>query len=236
MSCVSTNYYQILETKMLTNETNINNLVFEDSTLRVTYNLWNENGHVSFSAYNKTSSNITIDLTKSFFILNGVANQYYQGRSYTYSSGINIANATSSGYYKGHTSLTNFTSKATTFDEQKELTIPTHSAVIISEFTILKERYADCNLNKTPTKSASLNFTYSNSPFVIRNRLEYYSESDTQTVEHVFFVNKISNYPERLLYKDVDTSVCGKKLDFPRKVFFAGNSNLFFIPYNIESE
>ncbi len=73
-----------------------NVLIFEDSNCTISYDLWSENGNPSFLFYNKTNQEISIDLSECFFIVNGISYDYFQNRTYSYSSSSTISN--SNGY------------------------------------------------------------------------------------------------------------------------------------------
>ena len=100
-SCSST-YYQIYEVKSEGLQTKSDGLVYEDDNCLLFYNLWNKSGSLSFVFANKTDKDITIDLTRSFFIKNGVAYDYYQDQTYTKgsSTGLTISKGLSASYTK----------------------------------------------------------------------------------------------------------------------------------------
>ncbi len=54
-----------------------NGLAYENEDCIVSYNLWSEGGNAGFVFYNKTDKVIHIDLSKTFFVKNGVAYDYY---------------------------------------------------------------------------------------------------------------------------------------------------------------
>lgn len=58
-------------------------MLYEDNNCAVFYSLWAEGGDASFEFYNKTNQIIYIDLSKSFFIRNGIANDYYKEREWS---------------------------------------------------------------------------------------------------------------------------------------------------------
>ncbi|MEI2421245.1 hypothetical protein V6O07_13310, partial [Arthrospira platensis SPKY2] len=63
-----------------------NNLVYEDENCVISYNFWDEGGDFGFKFYNKTDKKIFIDLSDSYFILNGISNNYFKDRIYSFSS------------------------------------------------------------------------------------------------------------------------------------------------------
>ena len=46
--------------------------------LEFTYNFWGESGNVRFIIYNSNDYDVTVDMTKSSFIRNNIAEDYYQ--------------------------------------------------------------------------------------------------------------------------------------------------------------
>lgn len=77
-SCAVTNYYQVYKTNAEYGIIEKNKIVFEDNNCSVYYNLWTEGGNVGFSIYNKTESDLTVYLNKTFYVLNGVAYEYFK--------------------------------------------------------------------------------------------------------------------------------------------------------------
>ena len=58
-------------------------LVYEDDKCILFYSLWAERGDASFAIHNKTDQIMYVDLSKSFFIRNGIANDYYKERAWS---------------------------------------------------------------------------------------------------------------------------------------------------------
>ena len=82
-SCKST-YYQVYDCGYDNSmKLQDNSLVFENEDCKVLYNLWSEGGVVRFAIYNKTNKDIFVNMSQTFFTKNGLANEYYQGRTYT---------------------------------------------------------------------------------------------------------------------------------------------------------
>ena len=63
--------------------------VFSDSGISIAYDFWHNKGRFAFVITNTTDEEIYVDLSKSYFILNGIAYDYYLDRTYaiTESSG-----------------------------------------------------------------------------------------------------------------------------------------------------
>ena len=76
-SCAQTYHFvQVFETKSSNQSTPIKQqsggLVYEDDECLVFYSLWANGGDASFGIYNKTDQIMYVDLSKSFFIRNGI--------------------------------------------------------------------------------------------------------------------------------------------------------------------
>ncbi len=88
VSCtVTKSYYQVFRTVPENGTLNRSQIIFEDNNCIVAYNLWGaDGGDVGFGIYNKTEEDLVLDLTKTFFVLNGVAYDYFQNSSSTKSN------------------------------------------------------------------------------------------------------------------------------------------------------
>lgn len=215
-SCTVTNYYQVFKANAEKGILNENEIVFEDNNCSVYYNLWSEGGYVGFRIYNKTESDLTVHLTKSFFVLNGVAYEYFQNKTFSEPSN-NLITVTS-------------------YIQKQELTIPPKTSIKISEYNVTKTRYIDCDLPKYPSnnKIKTLKYVKDNSPFVFYNLITYSTKSDTFRLENNFYVSEITNYPSNEITTETYDSACGKKLDFPVKVFANKMPDQFYIMYALE--
>jgi hypothetical protein len=135
-SCATTSYYQVYKTSAENGIVNNDRIVFQDNNCIVYYNLWMDGGNVGFSFYNKSENDITIHLDKTFFVLNGIAHEYFQNR--TISQSLNAGTTVSSLYYRDYwsnsvsnvagSSSKSFTS---TYVEKPQLTIPPKSLINI---------------------------------------------------------------------------------------------------------
>ncbi len=218
-SC-STTFYQVYTTE--TSESiskNKNSLIFEDDNCIITYNLWKHGGDVGFTFYNKTEEMIFLNLEESFFIRNGIANDYYKDR--IFESSIHSAIAVSSN------TVSHF--------EKNIVSIPAKTAKIISEYVVSNAVYRDCSLRLHPTKSQikTENFNKSNSPLNFSNQLSYrIQDSDTVKIENSFYVSAITNYPEKEILTQVKEEFCGQKPMLKSKTFNSSSPNQFYIKYD----
>ena len=237
-SCKLATFYQVYKTNAENGIIMNNQFVFEDENCSVNYNLWSEGGDVGFSVFNKTDHDISIDLTKSFFVLNGVAFEYYQHRTTSKSSSSISSITTYNNPYSWKStkvSGTNTSTSSTTISEKPELTIPSKTRVNVYEYQyhVINSRFVHCDLLKYPTGNnvKSVSFDKSNSPFVFNNIITYKSNGNTSRIEHRFYVNEIANCSENMMFTKIDTSMCGRKLDFPLKVFKNPTPDKFYLKY-----
>ncbi|MBL0316681.1 MAG: hypothetical protein IPP69_13170 [Flavobacteriales bacterium] len=236
-SCTVTNYYQVYkaypEKGTITND----RIVFEDKNCIVCYNLWSNGGDVGFSIFNKTQEDLQVHLDNSFFVLNGVAYKYFQNRTFTKSSSLGVASTTTRYPYfwnqpRAQTVGANSTS-STAYGEQPTMTIPPSTLINISEYAVTNSRFTDCDLPKYPKAGSPnvLKYDVTNSPFVFSNLITYSTARDTIRLENKFFISEIGNFPSTEMFTEVDTTMCGKKLDAPKDVFKKTSPNEFYILY-----
>jgi hypothetical protein len=226
-SCNSTmNYYQVYETEFK-GENQQKETIFEDNNIIVKYNLLSNNGSVFFSIFNKTKNDLTIDLQKSFFVINNFAKQYFQNRVFHY-DGYKVNTTPEVKLYNGYS-----------LNEFPLITIPSETQIFISEFQSIEERYINCDLFRYPTKKQvkSIVFNEQNSPYKYSNLITYISKKDTIRIQHNFHVNKITNYPESAITELVDTSSCGTKLvGFERiRYIKIDKPNSFYHKYSVKA-
>ena len=240
ISCSSPNYYQVFKTKINNAIIENNIIVFEDDNCKVFYNLWAEGGDVGFSFYNKTAHDITLLLDNSFFVINGVAYEYFQNRTFAKSSrdmSEYIVGTFPNYYYSNHTLAKmigpNSGSFSTSYIEKPHLKIPPMTRVNVHEYHVANSRYINCDLSKYPKKKTtnSIQFNQNNSPFEFYNLLTYSTQSDTLKFENKFYVNEITNFHSSQMFTSVDTSSCGTKLSLPVKAFKNVSPDKFYIRY-----
>lgn len=248
------NYYQVYKT---TPESNVmlkdNHLAYEDDNCKVLYNLWADGGNIGFSFLNKTTTNIYLNLEECFFVKNGIANNYYKNRVYTFSSnrgigqsvaksmtGINFLQLVQTN--SGITNSINTNGTSVSESEEKIICIPAMTSKIITEYNINQTPYRDCDLLRFPSKKQikTLNFTKTNSPIVYSNRLEYKVGQTGKSIklENNFYVSEITNYPQSEIIKSKRDENCdqeGRVYTFS-KYFENVSPDKFYIKYIEENE
>lgn len=95
-------YIQVLSTKPVNNldKTSKTNggLLYEDANCAIFYKFWGNGGDAGFEFYNKTDQIIYLDLSKTFFIKNGIAYDYYEDKTITNTESSNTTVSVTSGY------------------------------------------------------------------------------------------------------------------------------------------
>ncbi len=261
-SCrTTTNFYQVFKTvpsdKLISKD---NTLFYEDANCIITYNLWSEGGNIGFKLFNKTDKNIYLHLDESFFILNGIAYDYYKNRIYSNSvnvgaaisntisgsksiTGINYFNMLQTNKINASNSLgfSKTTGSTVEYIEEKTICIPPAASKIISEYLINKSFFNSCDLFKYPfskNEMKTVNFTKPNSPFVFSNIITY-SVGQTNTfskIENEFYVSAIANYPNNVFIDYKPDEDCGTKNSNIQVPYFKfWSPSYFYIKYLYES-
>ncbi len=264
-SCAQPYYfYQLQKTKSNNVKFIDSNYVFENNDVKISYNLWGNNGDPGFYFYNKTDKIIYLNLDKSFFILDGIAYDYYQNRewssSQSASQGVSesqsinnkksIANffidaaASNSKSVSSSSSIISASSNQSgiTRIEKKIIKMPPQSAKVIVEFTIANRIYKDCNLVENPDEDEinTLSFNKEKSPHLFSNRLSYSFNpelTDAKTIVNEFWVSEVTNYPEDLFIEYRDKVICNKKsyYEYPYYKYYSSDSYYIEYHYNYRS-
>jgi hypothetical protein len=256
-SCAPTSFYQVYQTipsKELKGKDNY--LAYEDDNCRVSYDLWDEGGYIGFHFYNRTDKNIYLDLGESFFILNGMAFDYFKNRTITesQSSGVTKSGAVSASKTVSSINAWNLpqinqiqaigglnieasSGHSVSYNEEKIICIPSRTSKIISEYKINTSLYRDCDLLRYPSKrqiKSSESFTKEDSPFIFSNRIAYrVGESDNlKRFENEFYVSEITNCRESEVLKSDYDEFCGQKSNDVVKYFRNSSPDKFYIQYS----
>lgn len=208
-------YYEIceIESKSLTSTDN-GQFVYKDDNCSLSYNFWSDGGKVGFFLTNNSDEILYVDLAKSFFIKNGIANDYFLNR--TISSSASIAEsvsaskgATAFGYWRNFASsnpgavsssvsANSATVKSTTVEtvERQLVAIPPHASKYFLEYFVSPVFFYDCEYKITPTKKEKPSYSFDslNSPISFANYITYRlgSEMTEHAVQNDFYISKIS--------------------------------------------
>lgn len=232
-SCAAPNYYQVYKSTAEEGILSKDYISFEDKNCIIHYNLWEEGGNPGFYIYNKTETDIILDLTKSFFVLNNVSHEYFQNRTFSQSNSSGTSYNGRAYFYSSPLNTTNTIGRSTSYAEKPAITIPSKTMTSISEFQISDSRYINCELPRFPSRKTikTVTFDRMTSPFIFRNLVTYIIKDDTVRFENRFFVSEVTNLPESQAFTYIYKSPCGNKLETPIKVFKDILPNKFYIRY-----
>jgi hypothetical protein len=237
-------YYQLYQVKsQKSNVEKYDDLVYEDSCCIITYNLWKNKGDIGFTIYNKTNKLIKVDLSQSYFILNGFAYDYYRSKTFTQSETTTntITNTETSAINNlilpGKTLHTKKKLQGKTYEnsettvEQTIVKIPYKASKLISCYNINSIVLRDCGLYLYPLKdqSARKSYTIKNTPLKFSNRICYSINGVENKISHDFFISEISNYPSTDFFMKVDEKFCDE--DFEKEVFKYYSPDKFYLRY-----
>lgn len=184
---------------------------YEDSLVRIDYNLWSSGGLLNFQIYNKTSNPIYINWKNSNFIFNGYNNEYWTDEvvSTTNSSAIfrtdgwqtgtsqTQVNSTNpyivtSNTYKTVATLSGMENVVTVVQKANpSVQIPPSSFNQIAKFSI------HMPLLILPDAQSSISYPLKyNSPLVFRNYLAISKDKDFTTqifIDNDFWISSVTN-------------------------------------------
>lgn len=234
-SCAVSNYYQLFTASSDGGKFENKNIVFNDANCTVSYNLWSDGGNIGFNIYNKTDNDLELDLTKTFFVYNGVSYEYFQNRTFTKSSGSTSTQTYS--YYRFITnSNTSINGVSTSVIEKPMLTIPPKTSINVADFNIVNTRFISCDLTRYPTSRTIKTMVYNkaNSPINFYNIISYTIKGETNRFENRFYIDEITNYPSNMMFNIVDTNICGGRLSPYVSVLKFSSPNKFYFKYAID--
>ncbi len=234
-------YYQVYKAQPTEKVINKgNSLVYEDDACMIIYNFWGVGGDMGFQFFNKSESDIFLDLEKSFYVLNGVSYDYFKNRTYSYSTtkgststrtSSSMTNLNNSDYIQNIGSNSNSVS---TF-EKKIICIPSKTSKFINEYKVTESFYLDCGLYKYPTSKQVRSKTYNRieSPFVFSNRITYSigDSKDLIRFENEFYISEITNYPSSEMVGTTYEETCGQKSINTNSYFKISSADMFYNKY-----
>ena len=178
MSCSAGTYYQVVDVKSSNLQKESNNYVYNDGVCKIVYNFWAEGGDAGFLIENHSDEVIYVDLGNTFFIMNGMANNYGVGMNtkIVVEPSTNVASV-----------------------EKNALAIPPHASKIISEYRIMEDVIQDCSVNLKVKRNQPQGMTYAEteSPIVFRNYITYRTDknvTEPKVIVNDFYVSGYSNY------------------------------------------
>lgn len=252
-SCSTRSYFQICKVTSDLPTSQSGAYEYKNSDCDVTYNFWADGGSVCFVVTNNTNEILSIDLSKSFLIKNGFAYDYYLNRTASTSSAVVTSKSsgtsgTALGYWNflgqkvpGSISASSASSVDTqksyslSYEEKSVVAIPPHASKVFSEYTIMSNRFKDCDLYESPSKNdqVSMSFNRSTSPVTFTNSICYRvgNNDADQFIENSFYVSEVSNKHYKATIHKVKEG-CPSDLN-KKKVeqFIKTSPKEFFIPY-----
>lgn len=210
----SKKFVQVFNTNSLLLQNNEGNYIYENDSLKITYNFWKEKGLMSFTIHNKQKLPLYIDWKKSSYIDNSVKLNYWvdaEKKSAISSYG--------NYYYSGPELKDGYAvsvglsqSSSSSFKPERITFIPPNSNYTRTQFYILPVLFYPVNKDleyeivprsdntKKKTKVYTANFPVENSPIKFRNFLTYSFTEDFKEeyyIDNAFAVTEILEMDER---------------------------------------
>ena len=251
-SCDTINYFQVCEVGSNLPQSSQGKYEYKDNSCTVSYDFWCSGGNPGFEFTNNSDEIIYLDLSKSFFIKNGNAYDYFLNRTVSASASyVESASASKSGTAYGYwnaigglipgsvTASLNVgksAAKSSTVETEEKsiVAIPPHSSKIFTEYSIISEYFYDCDYNITPGKKdrPTYNFQLSNSPIRFSNFITYTIGNDptSHSFTNDFFVNSVSYYHEKAILEKEKVG-CPKE-ERKIEVFNCASPNRFYMKYH----
>ncbi len=244
LSSCSTQFYQIYdaESQMVKFTEGSSTMTYDDVNCRIEYNLWMEHGNAGFTFYNKTDDVIHLQLDQSFYVLNGIAFDYFQDRIFTNGSNAVVKNSSGSvtnlGIFSVYSDVNSgvvSSSSSISTNEAKVISVPAKASKRISEFDINQIVFRDCDLQRFPTAkmNAVKNFNSADSPLRFYNNIVFTKgESTTKTmVRNDFHISQITNITEKNMYKNGVDEFCNQRGGGIVKIAPKKAPNRFYVKY-----
>lgn len=255
MTSCTQNFYQVYDVKSTNLTEKDNSMVFENSDLRILYNLWSNNGSMGFIVQNLTDKDLFIDMTQTFFIFNGAANDYFRNREFTSTTALESTLGYSvsqsyldvSGYWPNRyvvptteglmTKVMKGSSKSVTTKEAQHICVPAKSYKVIDIYQIDPKLVRTCDKKKDyPYATQNVgSYTEVTSPMKFKNRICYSYAKDGTDLKHIendFYVTNITNYSKKAALDKKKTTVgCYSKSKKKIEQFKIGGPNKFYKVY-----
>ena len=232
-SACSPLYYQQIATLSSENVSlkNDGSFVYEDGIMTIEYDFWAESGQFKFIVTNNSDEDIYLNLAESYFVDNGLAYDYYQARTYVYTS----KSITSVGAKVSYAVAKTASEKGESieFAEKAIVGIPAHSCKVFEEFSVATTVFRECGFVRDPSKKENAVREYNGhtSPKVIENRLVFYMGDVKIPVTNIFYVNQYQNISTEDVTESVKVEKCnGFKKEV--KVNKLSANNKFYITYS----
>ncbi|MBO4646463.1 MAG: hypothetical protein J5642_08110 [Bacteroidales bacterium] len=208
MLTACTTYYQVFQVGTVeTFQQDSRRMVYEDAACRITYDLWKDQGDLSFDFYNKTNQTLHLYLNECFILKNKQVSDFLQ---------LDI-----------HDRHDRF--------EGSVVSIPSGGYRHFICPAIQKEVFEFCHVNvcPSPMEIKVNNFSQDNTPLTFGVYLTYSlgQQSEKKMVKNNFYVNQVVNYHKRNFeqFHNDTVRVCDEEEVFQVQDLKA--SNKFYIGY-----
>ncbi len=203
LNACAARYVYVFETKTTNEKLKSDFYVYEDDTLKITYNFWAQKGAMTFSVYNKQNKPLYIDWKKSSYIENLVKSDYWideeKSNSVSYSENRyhgRIGMVASQGISAGISSKVKI--ERITFIPPKSIYTRSDFYILPRAFTLDKplKNYAvqRNNKSKKTTTIGEVDFSKENTPLTFRNFLAFSFSEDSNDdffVDNEFYLSKV---------------------------------------------
>ena len=211
----SPTYVQLVETKTTNTKIVNDKYVFENDSIKITYNFWKEKGLLNFTVFNKLKKPLYIDWKKSSYINNSIKLNYWEDEENTKTVG-----SQSSLSYRVRGTLTGFTntssiSSSLTTKPEKLTFVPPNSNYTRQQFYLLPtsflnvptknyttEKITDINNSKKQSTVFTKEFDKNDTPLIFRNFITFsYSDKFENEfyLDNEFYVSKVTKMDKRQL-------------------------------------
>jgi hypothetical protein len=191
---------QVMETKTTNTELIDDEYVYENDSIKITYNFWRENGSLKFTVYNKLDKPLYIDWTQSSYINNTEKRNYWVDEENSVSDGYSLYGYNGLGFRKSKTKI-----QTKSVKPEKVTFIPPKSNFVKNQFVLMpinefrmnnaEKKKVQSKLRKGKTIDIKVvNYNKSNSPLIFRNFLTLSFSEDFQTkfyVDNEFYLTKV---------------------------------------------
>lgn len=181
--------YQVLETKSKDVSSKESKYIFENNDVIVQYDLWEGEGNIFFTFFNKSEKPIFVDLNRCHIIVNGESFDYYSEEEKTLTEVQGMVKT------KKTTSVIQQTESSVKSKMKQIIEIPPKSKIVVDFMNVIPTVIFDCDLRGfLPSRPISKTFNENNTPLNFRNYITYDfapNFANAQVVDNSFWVEKI---------------------------------------------
>ena len=244
-------FYQLYKVYTDGLEQKNNQLTFENEHCVVSYDLWSQQGDMSFVLYNKTDKNMYVVMPQSFFIQNGMAYDYYTNSVNTsrrvaqVGGSATVANSYASamgsslfGSGKSATVAQSVTAEnTTTTKEMAVVCIPPRAKKYFKGFALVETAHKDCDnyvLNYPKKASDIITYSKDDSPWKFRNRIAYTFDPDSKNckyIENELWVSYLQNYTTATMQDNLRVTPCESNFPVTKTIILNQAPNAFYNIY-----